>query len=65
MVQGIPRIIPEAHLLQQVFWPEVLPKGAPNIVLIMNDDVGFGAPDTFGGPVHTPSMSRVAAKGGF
>ncbi|CAJ1406282.1 unnamed protein product [Effrenium voratum] len=47
-------------------WPQkrqVLPKGAPNIVLIMNDDVGFGAPDTFGGPVHTPSMSRVAAKG--
>eukprot|EP00437_Effrenium_voratum_P008265 CAMPEP_0181421594 /NCGR_PEP_ID=MMETSP1110-20121109/13176_1 /TAXON_ID=174948 /ORGANISM="Symbiodinium sp., Strain CCMP421" /LENGTH=797 /DNA_ID=CAMNT_0023544659 /DNA_START=73 /DNA_END=2466 /DNA_ORIENTATION=- len=47
-------------------WPKerkLLRKDAPNIVLIMNDDVGFGAPDTFGGPIHTPSMSRVAKAG--
>mmetsp|Transcript_122067 Transcript_122067/g.379995 ORF Transcript_122067/g.379995 Transcript_122067/m.379995 type:complete len:805 (+) Transcript_122067:82-2496(+) len=40
-----------------------LRKDAPNIVLIMNDDVGYGAADTFGGPIHTPSLSRVAATG--
>eukprot|EP00929_Paragymnodinium_shiwhaense_P029893 TRINITY_DN17045_c0_g1_i2.p1 TRINITY_DN17045_c0_g1~~TRINITY_DN17045_c0_g1_i2.p1 ORF type:complete len:794 (+),score=165.15 TRINITY_DN17045_c0_g1_i2:104-2485(+) len=47
-------------------WPKIrhpLRHDAPNIVLIMNDDVGFGASDTFGGPIHTPSLSRVAAAG--
>jgi len=40
-----------------------LRKGAPNIVVIMMDDVGFGLPDTFGGPIHTPTLSRVAQQG--
>src|ERR1700709_1466633 len=37
-------------------WPSrvVPPKGAPNIVLILTDDVGFGAPSTFGGVIPTP-----------
>jgi arylsulfatase A-like enzyme len=40
-----------------------LPKNAPNIVIIMMDDVGFGLPDTFGGPVHTPTLSRLVNSG--
>ncbi len=39
------------------------PKGAPNIVLILLDDVGFGTCGTFGGPVPTPALDRVAANG--
>lgn len=36
---------------------------APNVVLIMTDDVGFGATSTFGGPVPTPHLDRLAADG--
>ncbi len=39
------------------------PKDAPNILLIMTDDVGFGAASTFGGPIPTPAMDRVAEAG--
>ena len=39
------------------------PKGAPNILLILTDDVGFGASSTFGGPVPTPTMDRLARDG--
>lgn len=39
------------------------PKGAPNILLIMLDDVGFGASSAFGGPVNTPTAERLAADG--
>jgi arylsulfatase len=34
------------------------PKGAPNILLILTDDVGFAASSTFGGPVPTPTMDH-------
>jgi arylsulfatase len=46
-------------------WPAriVPPKGAPNILLIMTDDVGFGAPSTFGGVIPTPTLDRLAARG--
>ena len=40
-----------------------LPKDAPNILIILLDDVGFGLPDTYGGPVHTPTLSRIANEG--
>jgi arylsulfatase A-like enzyme len=39
------------------------PKGAPNILIIMTDDVGFGASSTFGGPVPTPTYDRLANNG--
>ena len=39
------------------------PRGAPNILLIMPDDVGFGAASAFGGPIPTPAMDRVADAG--
>jgi arylsulfatase len=41
----------------------VPPKGAPNVLLIMTDDVGFGAPGTFGGVVPTPALDRIAKNG--
>ena len=41
----------------------VPPKGAPNVLLIMTDDVGFSAPATFGGVIPTPALDRVAAMG--
>lgn len=39
------------------------PKGAPNVLLIMTDDVGFGASSTFGGPIQTPTFDRLSADG--
>jgi arylsulfatase A-like enzyme len=39
------------------------PKGAPNVLVILTDDVGFGASSTFGGPVPTPTMDRLARDG--
>jgi arylsulfatase A-like enzyme len=39
------------------------PAGAPNILLILTDDVGFGASSTFGGPIQTPNFQRVADAG--
>lgn len=46
-------------------WPMqvVPPKDAPNIVLIMTDDVGFSAPSTFGGVIPTPTLDRLAESG--
>ena len=43
--------------------PVTTPVGAPNIVLILIDDLGFGQPGTFGGPVPTPAMDSLAAEG--
>jgi arylsulfatase A-like enzyme len=37
--------------------------GAPNVLLIMTDDVGFGASSTFGGPIETPNFQRLADAG--
>jgi len=39
------------------------PKGAPNVLLILTDDVGFGASSTFGGPIPTATMDRLAKNG--
>jgi hypothetical protein len=46
-------------------WPALVvpPKGAPNVLLIMTDDVGFAAPSTFGGVIPTPALDRVAKMG--
>ncbi len=43
--------------------PNHLPPEAPNILIILMDDVGFGLPETFGGPVHTPTLSALAERG--
>jgi arylsulfatase len=39
------------------------PKGAPNIVIILMDDMGFSDPGCFGGEIETPNMDRLAAEG--
>jgi arylsulfatase len=39
------------------------PAGAPNVVIILIDDLGFGAPSTFGGPITTPTLDGLAAQG--
>ncbi|TYL49940.1 arylsulfatase [Nocardioides sp. BGMRC 2183] len=39
------------------------PPGRPNVVVVLLDDVGFGAPGTFGGPVATPTLDHLAARG--
>lgn len=46
-------------------WPEVVtaPKGAPNVLLVLIDDVGFSTASTFGGPVPTPNLDRLAGSG--
>ena len=44
--------------------PQIMPPAkAPNVLLILTDDVGFGAPSTFGGVIPTPTLDRVAAEG--
>jgi arylsulfatase len=39
------------------------PEGAPNVLLVLLDDVGFGHTSTFGGPVHTPTLQKLADEG--
>ena len=39
------------------------PEGAPNVLTIVWDDVGYGAMDVFGGPIETPTMRRIAESG--
>lgn len=52
---------------QSVYSPKMeqsrLPADAPNILIIMLDDVGPAIPDTYGGPVHMPTLSRIAETG--
>jgi arylsulfatase len=43
--------------------PRRLPEDAPNILLVMLDDAGFGQASTFGGEIETPTLSRLAAEG--
>jgi arylsulfatase len=47
------------------WWPPTIvpPKGAPNVLLIMLDDAGYGAEGTFGGVIPTPAFDRVARAG--
>ena len=39
------------------------PEGAPNVLVVLLDDVGFGASRTFGGPANTPALDRLAENG--
>ena len=58
-------VINERASESKQWWaPRVVPpKAAPNVLLIMTDDSGFGAPGTFGGVVPTPAMDRIAQAG--
>jgi arylsulfatase A-like enzyme len=58
-------VIKDDALSSKPWWaPRIVPpKGAPNILLIMTDDSGFGVPGTFGGVIPTPTMDRLAKSG--
>lgn len=58
-------VIKDDALNSKAWWPPriVPPDGAPNILLIMTDDAGFGVPSTFGGVIPTPAMDRIAEAG--
>ena len=58
-------VIKDDALNSKPWWaPRIVPpKQAPNILLIITDDAGFGVPSTFGGVIPTPTMDRVAKNG--
>ena len=58
-------VIKEQAKDSKPYWPPsvVPPKGAPNVLLIMTDDQGYGVSGTFGGVIPTPSMDRIANAG--
>jgi arylsulfatase len=58
-------VIKENAADSKPWWPPriVPPKGAPNILLIMTDDQGYGVSGTFGGVIPTPAMDRIAKAG--
>ena len=58
-------VIKNDALQSKPWWaPRVVPpKSAPNVLLIITDDAGFGVPSTFGGVIPTPTMDRIAKEG--
>lgn len=58
-------VIKDDALQSKPWWaPRIVPpKDAPNVLLIITDDAGFGVPSTFGGVIPTPTMDRIAREG--
>ena len=58
-------VIKDGALQSTPWWaPRIVPpKDAPNVLLIITDDSGFGVPSTFGGVIPTPAMDRIAREG--
>jgi arylsulfatase A-like enzyme len=58
-------VIKENSRDSKPWWPPTIvpPKGAPNILLIMTDDQGYGVSGTFGGVIPTPALDRIAKAG--
>jgi Sulfatase len=58
-------VINSGALQSKPWWaPRIVPpKDAPNVLLIITDDAGFGVPSTFGGVIPTPTLDRVANSG--
>lgn len=58
-------VIKDTTAQSKAWWPPRIapPKGAPNVLLIMTDDAGYGVSSTFGGVIPTPAMDRIAASG--
>ena len=58
-------VIKETAAASTAWWaPRVVPpKGAPNVLLIMTDDQGYGIAGTFGGVIPTPALDRIAKAG--
>ena len=58
-------VIKDTAVDSKPYWPPTVvpPKGAPNVLLIMTDDQGYGVCSTFGGVIPTPAMDRIAKAG--
>ncbi|WP_313951246.1 arylsulfatase, partial [Accumulibacter sp.] len=58
-------VIKNDALSSKAWWAPAIvpPKQAPNVLLIITDDAGFGVPSTFGGVIPTPTMDRIAKEG--
>jgi arylsulfatase A-like enzyme len=58
-------VIKDTATESKPWWPPTVvpPKGAPNILLIMTDDQGYGVCSTFGGVIPTPALDRIAKAG--
>jgi arylsulfatase A-like enzyme len=58
-------VIKDSYKESKPWWPPrvVPPKGAPNVLLIMTDDQGYGVSGTFGGVIPTPALDRIAKAG--
>jgi arylsulfatase A-like enzyme len=58
-------VIKDSAVDSKPWWPPTIvpPKGAPNVLLIMTDDQGYGVCSTFGGVVSTPALDRIAKAG--
>src|SRR6185369_15585528 len=58
-------VINESVKASKPWWPArvVPPKGAPNVLLIMTDDQGYGVSGTFGSTIPTPALDRIASSG--
>jgi hypothetical protein len=63
--QAFGGVIRESARGSKPWWPRrvVPPAGAPNVILIMTDDQGYGVSSTFGGIIPTPALDRVANAG--
>ena len=64
--QPVPARITEPDVRRAVMPPRLdltAPKGAPNVLVVLIDDMGFGQPSAFGGPVHMPTLERIAKRG--
>jgi hypothetical protein len=58
----VPRTAAEAQLPPWPTMPQA-PRGAPNVIAILLDDVGFGQAGSFGGPIPAPAVDRLAQQG--
>src|SRR5271169_2873659 len=58
-------VIKENATASKPWWPPTIvpPKGAPNVLLIMTDDQGYGVSGAFGGIIPTPALDRIAKAG--
>jgi len=63
--QKVGKLAPSIAGSDKLDWPREIaaPDGAPNVLLVLMDDVGFGASSPFGGPIPTPTLERIANEG--
>lgn len=60
---SVPGVTIESSSYKKRVEPKRLAADAPNILVVLMDDVGNGLPSTYGGEIHTPNLSRIAGKG--